>query len=66
MKTVLVSVFALALLAGCSGHIAPPEVKFGKKCSEGKDGNVVYSYVWMHKQGEELTANKETCELLAD
>lgn len=66
MKTLLVSVFAVTLLAGCSGHISPPEVKFGKKCVEGQDGNIVYSYIWMHKQGKELKANKETCELIAN
>ena len=30
------------------------------------DGTVVYSYVWFHKKGTELEANKETCKLIED
>ena len=62
MTKIIVSIIALAFLAGCSGHINPPSVKFGKKCTEAEDGQIVYSYVWMHKKGEELSADKETCK----
>ncbi len=65
MKIVAILITGL-ILAGCSGHINPPSVKFGKKCAEAGDGQIVYSYIWMHKKGEELTANKETCDQLED
>ena len=40
-----------------------PSVKFGKKCTEAEDGQIDYCpYVWMHKKGEELSADKETCK----
>ena len=64
MKKALAAVFAMALLTGCSGHIVPPNMQFGKKCAETDDGQIVYSYVWMHKKGEQLKANKETCKLI--
>tara|TARA_B100000035_G_scaffold279196_1_gene258648 strand:+ start:114 stop:311 length:198 start_codon:yes stop_codon:yes gene_type:complete len=60
------TILILLFLAGCSGHIAPPAVKFGKKCTVAEDGNVVYSYIWLHKKGEELKANKETCKQIQD
>ncbi len=61
----LIAIITLGLfLAGCSGHIVPPAMKFGKKCSEAEDGTIVYSYVWLHKKGEELTANAKTCDLI--
>ena len=65
MKIVAILVTGL-ILAGCSGHINPPSVNVGKKCAESGDGQIVYSYIWMHKKGEELTANKETCDQLED
>jgi hypothetical protein len=61
MKYLLIILFGL-VLASCSGHINPPNMVFGKKCTEAENGRIVYSYVWLHKQGEELKANKETCE----
>lgn len=64
MKKALAAVFAMALLAGCSGHIVPPSMQFGKKCVETNEDTIVYSYVWMHKKGTELKADKETCELI--
>lgn len=64
MKSALAAVFAMALLTGCSGHIYPPNMQFGKKCVETDNNTIVYSYVWMHKKGEELKANKETCKLI--
>lgn len=63
MKQIILLATAL-LLVGCSGHIAPPEIKLGKKCSVSDDGSIVYSYVWLHKKGETLSADAETCELL--
>ena len=36
------TILILLFLAGCSGHIAPPAVKFGKKCTVAEDGNVVH------------------------
>ncbi len=64
MKKALAAVFAMALLTGCSGHIVPPNMQFGKKCVETNEDTIVYSYVWMHKKGTELKADKETCELI--
>ena len=64
MKSVLAAVFAMTILAGCSGHINPPNMQFGKKCVQTENDTIVYSYVWMHKQGEELSANKATCDLI--
>ena len=52
------------MLASCSGHIVPPSVKLGKKCTQAEDGQIVYSYIWLHKKGEKLTANAKTCELI--
>ena len=63
MRTML-AVIALAMLTGCSGHVV--QVKLGKKCMTDNDGTVVYSYVWFHKKGTELEANKETCKLIED
>ena len=39
-------------------------MQFGKKCVETNEYTIVYSYVWMHKKGTELKADKETCELI--
>tara|TARA_B100001287_G_C22634080_1_gene506649 strand:+ start:629 stop:838 length:210 start_codon:yes stop_codon:yes gene_type:complete len=64
MKTTIAAVFAMALLTGCSGHINPPNMQFGKKCVQTTNDTIVYSYVWMHKKGVELNANKETCDLI--
>ena len=64
MRTML-AVIALAMLTGCSGTRCS-EVKLGKKCMTDNDGTVVYSYVWFHKKGTELEANKETCKLIED
>ncbi len=64
MKSALAAVFAIVLLTGCSGHIAPPNMQFGKKCVETDNNTIVYSYVWMHKKGEELKADKATCDLI--
>ena len=63
MKFIIIILTGI-MLASCSGHIVPPSVKFGKKCAEAGDGQIVYSYIWMHKKGEDLTANKETCDKL--
>ena len=64
MKSALAAVFAIVLLTGCSGHIAPPNMRFGKKCVETDNNTIVYSYVWMHKKGEELKADNATCDLI--
>ena len=63
MKTIAIVLTGL-LLASCSGHIVPPNMQFGKKCAETDNGQIVYSYVWLHKKGEQLKANKETCKLI--
>lgn len=52
------------MLSACSGHVAPPEVKLGKKCTVADDGSIVYSYVWFHKKGTELSASAEACDQL--
>ena len=52
------------MLASCSGHTVPSEIKLGKKCTAPEDGRIVYSYVWVHKKGEELKANATNCELI--
>lgn len=52
------------MLTACSGHVAPPEVKLGKRCSLSDDGSIVYSYVWFHKKGTELSATAEACDQL--
>ena len=64
MYKILGAAVAVILLAGCSGHIYPPNMQFGKKCVETNNDTIVYSYVWMHKKDTELKANKETCELI--
>ena len=61
MTKLIVINYCISILAGCSGH-NQSYVKFGKKCTEAEDGQIVYSYVWMHKKGEELSADKETCK----
>ena len=53
-------------MTACSGPISPPQVKFGKKCTVAQDGQIVYSYVWLHKKGEKLEASKENCALLPE
>ena len=63
MNKLILSLLAVLFLAGCSGHIVPPAIEFGKKCIQKKD-TVVYSYVWLHKKGTELSANAETCDLI--
>ena len=63
MKTILILAMAVMLTA-CSGHVAPPEVKLGKKCTVSDDGSIVYSYVWFHKKGTELSATAEACDQL--
>lgn len=63
MKTIAIVLTGL-LLASCSGHIVPPNMQFGKKCVETNEDTIVYSYVWMHKKGTELKADKKTCELI--
>lgn len=63
MKTILILAMAVMLTA-CSGHVAPPEVKLGKKCTLSDDGSIVYSYVWFHKKGTELSATAEACDQL--
>lgn len=64
-KTFLILMTTL-FLAGCSGHVAPPAVQFGKKCTVGSNDQIVYSYVWFHKKGTQLEANEENCKLIAD
>ena len=63
MKIVAILLTGL-MLASCSGHIVPSEIKLGKKCTAPEDGRIVYSYVWVHKKGEELKANATNCELI--
>ena len=63
MKILAILITGL-MLASCSGHIVPPSVKLGKKCTQAEYGQIVYSYIWLHKKGEELTANAKTCELI--
>ena len=63
MKILAILITGL-MLASCSGHIVPPSVKLGKKCTQAEDGQIVYSYIWLHKKGEEVTANAKTCELI--
>jgi len=63
MNKLILSLLAVLFLAGCSGHIVPPAIELGKKCIE-KEGTVVYSYIWLHKKGTELSANAETCDLI--
>lgn len=59
-----VALFGFALLAGCSLP-KDPRVSFGKKCSEGTDGEIAYSYVWIYSKDAGLGANKKTCKKIA-
>lgn len=63
MKTVVILLVGL-MLASCSSHIVPSSIKLGKKCTAPNDGQIVYSYVWVHKEGEELKANAKNCEAI--
>ena len=57
MKIVAILVTGL-ILAGCSGHINPPSVKFGKKCTP---DHKEWSYVWfVEKEGNNVA--KENCK----
>ena len=52
----------LPLLAACSYMPEPlndPQVSsFGKKCNE-----EAWSYIWIHKKGENLTASDKNCKI---
>ena len=63
MKKVVILLTGL-MLASCSSHIVPSSIKLGKKCTAPSDGQIVYSYVWLHKEGEELKANKQNCKAI--
>ncbi|OUU29455.1 MAG: hypothetical protein CBB97_02445 [Candidatus Endolissoclinum sp. TMED37] len=65
MNKSILTLLTVIFLAGCSSPIVPPSIELGKKCME-KDGTVVYSYVWLHKKGTELSANAETCNLIKE
>ena len=63
---IMLAVIALAILTGCSGHVAPPEVKLGKKCTKlASDNTYEKSYVWIINKGNLETfddkINKENC-----
>ena len=54
--------FILPLLAACSYMPEPlndPQVSsFGKKCNE-----EAWSYIWIYKKGENLTASEKNCKI---
>ena len=56
------SLIALLFLVSCSYMPKPlnnPEVSsFGKKCNE-----EAWSYIWIHKKGENLTASEKKCKI---
>ena len=66
MAKLLAIILSGIIVTACSGPISPPQVKFGKKCTVAQDGQIVYSYVWLHKKGEKLEASKENCALLPE
>ena len=54
--------FVIPLLVACSYMPEPlndPQVSsFGKKCNE-----EAWSYIWIHKKGENLTASEKNCKI---
>ena len=60
-NTIPIDLF-LHLLISCSYMPEPlnnPQVStFGKKCNE-----QVWSYIWINKRGENLTASEEKCKI---
>tara|TARA_B100000287_G_scaffold416823_1_gene451955 strand:+ start:1009 stop:1218 length:210 start_codon:yes stop_codon:yes gene_type:complete len=58
----LIGISFAALLSACSFMPPPlndPHVStFGKKCNE-----KVWSYIWITKRGENLTASEENCKI---
>jgi|TARA_B000000557_G_C20706605_1_gene413962 uncharacterized lipoprotein NlpE involved in copper resistance len=64
MKHTVVGLIAvLFLLVGCSSMPDNPRLSFGKKCEVSKDGTVVTSHVWIYDKTQDLTANKESCNI---
>ncbi len=64
MKHIVVGLIAvLFLLVGCSSMPDNPRLSFGKKCEVSKDGTVVTSHVWIYDKTQDLTANKESCNI---
>ena len=58
----LIILLSASILASCSFMPAPlndPHVStFGKKCNE-----EVWSYIWITKRGENLTASEKNCKI---
>jgi hypothetical protein len=55
--------FAIAI-QGCARLPENPAFSFGKKCTVGEDGQVVYSTVWVYDKETGLEASKEACKIL--
>ena len=62
MKKALVLTLALFMMASCSYLPEPLDnpvlSTFGKKCNE-----EAWSYIWIHKKGQNLTATEEKCKI---
>jgi len=58
----LLFILPLLAVASCSYMPEPlndPQVSsFGKKCNE-----EAWSYIWIHKKGENLTASEKNCKI---
>ena len=54
--------FILLILTACSyipEHLNDPQISsFGKKCNE-----QTWSYIWINKKGQNLTASEENCKI---
>ena len=62
MTKLLLLTLTLLMMASCSYLPEPlnnPVVSnFGKKCNE-----EAWSYIWIHKKGQNLTATEEKCKI---
>jgi hypothetical protein len=59
MRILIILAFILASCSYMPEPLNDPEFStFGKKCNE-----ETWSYIWIHKRGENLTASEEKCKI---
>ena len=59
MRMLIISAFVLASCSYMPEPLNDPEISsFGKKCNE-----EAWSYIWIYKKGENLTASEKKCKI---